>query len=87
MRTTVTLDSDVEALLQRVMRERGVSFKEALNQAIRDGLLPAARRASRAYRLKTHRMGFRPEVPLDRALSLAAALEDDELARKLSVRK
>jgi hypothetical protein len=32
-------------------------------------------------------MGFRPELPLDRALSLAAALEDEELIRKLSLRK
>lgn len=87
MRTTVTLDPDVEALLRKTMRERGLSFKEALNEAIRSGLAGGAGRGARRYRLRTHRMGFRPEVPLDKALRLAAALEDEEIARKLSLRK
>jgi hypothetical protein len=87
MRTTVTLDADVEALIRKAMRDRSVTFKEALNQAIRDGLAPPKARRSRRYRLKTFRMGFRPEIRLDKALALAAALEEDEIARKLSVRK
>lgn len=86
MRTTVTLDPDVEALLRKLMRERGLSFKAALNQAIREGLLKTPRGARR-YRLKTYRMGYRPELRLDKALSLSAALEDEEIARKLSLRK
>ncbi|MBI2900059.1 MAG: antitoxin [Planctomycetes bacterium] len=87
MRTTVTLDADVLALVRKVMRERRISFKAALNQAVREGLLRPPSRASRAYRLKTYRMGYRPEIPLDQALALAAGLEDDEIARKLNVRK
>ena len=87
MRTTVTLDPDVEALIRKLMRERGLSFKEALNGAIRSGLAPGAGRAPRKYRLKTHRMGFRPEISLDKALHLAAAMEDEEVIRKLSLRK
>src|SRR5664279_3623822 len=38
MRTTVTLDPDVVAALRAGMRQRGVSFKEALNSAVRAGL-------------------------------------------------
>ena len=38
MRTTVTLDPDVEALLQIAMKERRLSFKDALNAAVRLGL-------------------------------------------------
>lgn len=87
MRTTVTLDADVLVLLRALMRRRGLSFKAALNQAVREGLTKSASRRPRAYRLKTWRMGYRPEVPLDRALTLAAALEDEEVVRKLSVRK
>jgi hypothetical protein len=87
MRTTVTLDPDVEALLRKLMRDRGLSFKAALNQAIRDGLMKPPSRTGRPYRLRTFHMGFRPEFRLDQALSLAASLEDDEIARKLSVRK
>jgi len=83
----VTLDPDVEALLKRAVRQRGVSFKAVLNQAIRDGLSGGPPRRARAFTLKTYSMGFRPEVALDKALSTAAALEDEELARKLSLRK
>jgi len=43
MRTTITLDSDVEALLKRLMRERGLSFKEAVNASLRKGLAPKPR--------------------------------------------
>ena len=38
MRTTVTLDPDVERLIRDAMRERAISFKEALNEAARIGL-------------------------------------------------
>ena len=34
MRTTITLEPDVEALLKRTMRERGLTFKEAVNDAV-----------------------------------------------------
>jgi hypothetical protein len=37
MRTTVTLDPDVEELVRRRMRERGVSFTKAINDLVRDG--------------------------------------------------
>lgn len=87
MRTTVTLDSDVVALLRKMMRERDLSFKAALNQAVRDGAAKPPSRSPRPCRIKTYRMGFRPELRLDQALSLAAALEDEEIARKMSVRK
>jgi len=87
MRTTVTLEPDVEALLRRLMKRKGMSFKAALNQAIRTGLSTPAPKASLPYRLPTFKMGYRPEAALDKALSLAAALEDEEIARKLSLRK
>lgn len=87
MRTTVTLDPDVEALIRKVMRERGITFKEALNSGLRAGLSRDAGAASKPFRQRTFAMGFRPELGLDKALSLAAELEDEEIARKLSLRK
>jgi hypothetical protein len=45
MRTTVTLDPDVQALLKKAKRERGVSFREALNDVVRNGLRLDNRRA------------------------------------------
>ena len=87
MRTTVTLDPDVEALLRQTMRKRHLSFKVALNLAIRQGLSGPAHKVQKPFVMKTYRMGYRPEVALDKALSLAASLEDEEIARKLSLRK
>jgi hypothetical protein len=87
MRSTVTLDPDVESLLRQRMRERGLSFNEAINQALRIGMSARSGAEGKHYVLPTFHMGFRPEVPLDRALALAAELEDQETARKLSLHK
>lgn len=85
MRTTITLDPDVAALVQRAMAERGLGFKEAVNEALRAGLgqRPAPRRAH----TPTFGMGRNPGIPLDKALQLAATLEDEELTRRLAARK
>ena len=85
MRTTITLDEDVAAQLRRVMRERDITFKDAVNTALRAGL--GASREPRPYRLPTFRMGVRPGIDLDRALRLDAALEDEETIRQLRLRK
>jgi hypothetical protein len=84
VRTTVTLDPDTAALVKRLMRERGLSFKEAVNHAIRAGLAPEARGKRRT---PTFRMGLDPAIPWDKALQVAAALEDEELVRRLAQRK
>jgi len=80
MRTTVTLDPDVDALIRRLMARRHISFKEALNQAVRAGLKPAP---TAPFRTPTFAMG-EPLVDIDRALRLVAELEDEELSRKLA---
>jgi hypothetical protein len=78
MRTTVTLDPDVEQLLRERMTKRGVSFKQALNDSIREGNV----RAPAGPATRTARLGI-PRVSLDRALQIAAELEDEELAGRL----
>jgi hypothetical protein len=87
MRTTVTLDADVAAKLRSLARERGVSFKEALNSALRRGLAPDAASATRPYALPSRRLDLRPGVDLEHALRLAGELEDAETIRKLELRK
>lgn len=74
------------ARLRAVARERGISFKQALNSAVRAGL-GRERRAARPFRQYTQPMGLRPGFNLDKALQLAAALEDEELVRRLERRK
>jgi hypothetical protein len=86
MRTTVTLDQDVAAKLKQAARDRGVSFKEALNSSVRRGL-SSTETTPRPYRLPVRRLGAKPGVDLDRALRLAGELEDAEVVRKLAMRK
>jgi hypothetical protein len=86
MRTTVTLDPDVAAKLKALARQRGISFKQALNQAVRAGLR-ARPQALPPLPRYTQPMGLRPGINLDKALQLAAALEDEEIVRKLELRK
>jgi len=38
MRTTVTLDRDVQILIEKTMQERTETFKQVLNDSIRAGL-------------------------------------------------
>ena len=81
MRTTVTLDPDVESLIKRLMSAQGIGFKEALNAAVRRGL---STRPSPQFRQRTFPMGLRPEVDYDKALRIAGALEDEEVVRELA---
>jgi hypothetical protein len=61
------------------MAERQVSFKQALNDVIRDGA--AGRVPARRFTTRTADLGV-PAVNLDRALQLVAELEDEELIRR-----
>ncbi len=86
MRTTVTLDAEVEAKLRATARERNVSFKVALNDTLRAGLRDGAP-VGRPYRVRTRSLGVRPGIDLDRGLRLVDELEDAEILRKLDLRK
>lgn len=81
MRTTVTLDPDTRLLVERAMRERGLTFKEAVNVAIRAGLGGAAGQ-KRSY-TRPRELGP-ARVDLTRALGLAERLEDDVRERRLA---
>lgn len=81
MRTTVTLDPDTRLLVERAMRERGLSFKQAVNEAIRAGL-GASSSPPRSY--TTPRELGPPRIDLTRALQLSADLEDDAIGRRLA---
>jgi hypothetical protein len=87
MRTTVTLDADVEQLLRDAMQQRRQSFKEALNQAIRSGLSNARTGAEdAAFVVHARRMGLRAGIDSARLNQISDELEAesfDELSRGL----
>ena len=81
MRTTVTLDPDVAALVKRVMAERAIGFKEAVNAGLRAGLGGGRSRVD--FMFPAFDMGV-PAIDLSQANRLADALEDEALAHRLS---
>lgn len=81
MRTTVSLDADTRLLVERAMRERGLSFKEAINLAIRAGL---GDQPAQPQSYTTPRSLGTPLVDLTKALAVAAQLEDESLANRLA---
>jgi hypothetical protein len=87
MRTIVTLDPDTERFVRSVMRERGVSFKQALNDAIRAGITRGKRRGRARYVQKSFPLGAEQSFCWDKALTVAEAMEDEERGRKLALSK
>jgi hypothetical protein len=88
MRTTLTIDDQLLAELKERALRQNVPLKQVVNQVLRRGLQADTPQAPRKpFRAKTFAMG-QPLVPsLDKSLALAAALEDEEIARKLALRK
>jgi hypothetical protein len=82
MRTTVTLDPDVQALLKDAAHRSGKPFKVTLNDAIRAGLSPG-RAAASAPDWPCIDMGA-PQVNLSKAMALADELDDRALLARLS---
>jgi hypothetical protein len=87
VRTTVDIDPDVDARLRALARERGVPLRVVINDALRAGLHPTAHGEMRPYVLPSRRLGVRPGIDVDKALALAGDLEDQEILRKLELRK
>lgn len=88
MRTTIDIESHLLKQLRAEAHRRGMSFKELLSGVLRRGLEDRAPAARARYRCPTYAMGV-PAEPhnLDKALAIAAGLEDAEVGRKLSLRK
>jgi hypothetical protein len=77
MRTTLTLDEDIAARLIELQRKRGVSFKDVVNQTLRQGLeqQAAGRRRAARFAVKARDMGQRPGLNYDNVGELLEQLE------------
>jgi len=88
VRTTLNIDDETLERLREIAKRRRLPFKEVLGRTLRLGLERLDPRPARsAYKATTFPMGYPPHLKLDKALDIAAALEDDETVRKLQVRK
>lgn len=80
VRTTVTLDPDTREILRQRMERHGVSFKRALNDAVRESV--SVPEDSKPFRTPTFSLG-EPLVDLTHANRLADELEDEEVIRRI----
>lgn len=87
MRTTVRIDDDLLVELKARAEAEGQSLTRMFNRTLR-GALKAPREdvAQHPFKQRTFPMGA-PRLSVDKALALAAALEDEEVTRKMSLRK
>ena len=77
MRTTVTLDADTERLLHEAMRERNISFKAAINDAVRRGLGRRGSSGTGRFTVTAKPMHLRAGIDPVRMHDFDAALEVD----------
>jgi hypothetical protein len=83
MRTTVTLDKDVERMLRSAMHRSRQSFKATLNSALRLGLTAKPVQARRPrFVVKARPMGLRPGIDPSSLNRLADELEADSVMAK-----
>lgn len=85
MRTTVTLDADVEQRLRDAMRRQGKSFKETLNDALRRGLGSSHDlSAGKGFEIESRSLRLRAGLDPARLRDLDDDLEIEEFLRKTS---
>ncbi|MGI4854516.1 MAG: hypothetical protein ACRYF4_10790 [Janthinobacterium lividum] len=81
MRTTPTIDDDVEALLRQRLRTSREPLKQAVNKYLRPGLLAEEKKADakqKPSKLRPSRFGLPKEFHIDSASELLEHLEGSE---------
>jgi hypothetical protein len=88
MRTTLTIDDRIAKALKDLAHRSNRPFKEVVNEALRAGLSAKNERKAKPYVVRPVSLGGPlPGIDLDKALALADAIEDQELAAKMQLRK
>jgi len=80
MRTTLTLDDDVAALLKRIQEQRKVTLKDVVNTALRSGLIAMTKLpdARQPFRTGTLRNGPPALTNMDNIGEVLAWAEGDD---------
>ena len=78
MRTTLTIDDDVAAQLERLRRKRDESFKNLVNEALRRGLQQMNMRPKpvKPFRTRSSKMG-QPLIDIDNVAEAIAYAEGE----------
>lgn len=81
MRTTLTIDDDVEALLRQRLRTSGEPLKQAVNKYLRLGMIAEEKQESptqKPFKLRASRFGLPREFHIDSTSQLLEYLEGPE---------
>jgi hypothetical protein len=87
MRTTLTVNDNIMQKLKEEAHKTGMPLKQVVNTALEIGLRNFYSKQPKKYKLKTFSLGAPLIVDIDKALKIATKIEDDEIIRKLEVRK
>jgi hypothetical protein len=79
MRTTLTLDDDVAAALERLRKARRGSFRDLVNEALREGLKSLTGPPRKRIRFRTRAVDLGRCLPgnVDNVAEILAIAEDD----------
>ena len=79
MRTTLTIDDDVAARLERLRRERDANLKDVVNDALRRGLdsIETRTKPRKPFRTRTYDVG-KLLVPIDNVAEALALIEGED---------
>lgn len=76
VRTTITLDEDIERNLQAHMRKTGMSFKKSVNELLRTALVEARKTsATKPFTVRARPMGLREGLSYDNVEDLLDQLD------------
>lgn len=82
MRTTLTIEDGLDRKLRRLAARRGESYKETVNEALREGLLVLERPLKRRpFETAARSLGLLPGVDYDKVGQLADEVEDEASLR------
>ena len=83
MRTTLTIDDDLAAIMEREGKRKGLTFKELINSTLRRGLeREGVGEVKRKVMTRPHSFGFKGGIDPDKLNQLADELEAEEFVKK-----
>ena len=82
MRTTVTIDPDVERRIKDRMAREKLSMKQVINEGLRRGLTASPVPEREPFRVEPHSFGLRPGIDQDKLNQLADELDVLEFAAR-----
>ncbi len=82
MRTTLTLEDDLAARVRELAHRRRISFKEAVNEVVRRGLMAQEPRSRKPVQVETFSSAFRPGIDELKLNQLLDEMDVSELSHR-----